>query len=240
MTNLPQRTTTYSGPITDSTRWDGFDMRADDVFICTPPKCGTTWSQSITCMMIHGRPDFDDGLWKLSPWLESQTHPIEVVNENLSVQTHRRCIKSHTPMDGIIYDPRVTYIAVYRHPLDVHFSMRKHVANMTGDVLDHLFPGDPRHNALMFINDMAPAGDCDYLTLDTLIKHYKSFKEWEHLPNVHLLHYADMRADLPAAMARFAEILDYTFDDETMAALIKGAGFDEMRKNPNRFTPSAG
>ena len=231
MTNHPQRTTIYRGPITDSTRWDGFDLRATDVFICTPPKCGTTWCQGIACMMIHGRPDFAGRLGEMSPWLESQTHPIAVVNENLAAQTHRRCIKSHSPFDGITYDPRATYIAVYRHPLDVHFSMRRHVANMTRDKLDHLFPGAPRHDALMFINDTAPAGNCDHLTLDTLTQHYKSFKKWQHLPNVHLFHYADMRADLPRAMAQFADVLGYGFDDATMADLIKGAGFDEMRKN---------
>ena len=54
MTNLPKRTKTYLGPITDCTRWDGFDLRADDAFICTPPKCGTTWSQNIICMMLQG------------------------------------------------------------------------------------------------------------------------------------------------------------------------------------------
>ncbi len=240
MTNLPERSATYLGPITDSTRWDGFDVRATDVFICTPPKCGTTWSQGITCMMIQGKVDFKGTLVEISPWLESGTHSIDVVNENLGSQTHRRCIKSHTPINGITYTPDATYIAVYRHPLDVHFSMRKHVENMNDDKLDHLFSGNPREDALRFINDTAPVGDCDHLTLDTFTQHYKSFKKWQHLPNVHLFHYADMRADLPRAMARFADILGYDFDDATMTALIKGATFGEMRKNANRFTPSAG
>lgn len=240
MTDLPKRTVTYRGPITDSTRWDGFEVRADDVIISTPPKCGTTWSQSITCMMIQGKVDFEGSLAKISPWLESSTHPIEVVTEKLDTQTHRRCIKSHTPMDGITYDPRVTYIAVYRHPMDVHFSMRRHAENMMEGKLDHLFPSDPRSDALMFINDTPPVGDCDHLTLVTFTDHYKSFKKWEHLPNVHLFHYADMRADLPRAMARFADVLGYRFDDATMAALIKGTSFDEMRKLSERYTPSAG
>jgi aryl sulfotransferase len=240
MTNHPKRTATYHGPITDSTRWDGFDLRAGDVFICTPPKCGTTWSQNIICMMLQGKVAFEGSLGKISPWLESQSHPIDVVNENLSTQTHRRCIKSHSPFDGITYNPQATYIAVYRHPLDVHFSMRKHVENMNGDELDHLFPDDPRQGALMFINDTAPAGDCDHLTLDTMTQHYKSFKKWQDLPNVHLFHYADMRADLPRAMAGVAAALGCDFDDTMMTALVKGAGFDEMRKNADRFTPSAG
>jgi hypothetical protein len=191
-------------------------------------------------MMIFGTPEFDGVLTKMSPWLESATRTMEEVNASLSAQSHRRCIKSHTPLDGIPYNPDATYIAVYRHPLDVHFSMRNHVMNSLHDKLDHLFPSDPRTDALSFINDTPPVGDCDYLTLETFVAHYKSFKKWENLPNVHLFHYANMRANLPRAMARFANILGYSFDDATMAALIKGASFDEMRKKPDKFTPAAG
>jgi aryl sulfotransferase len=240
MTNHPQRTATYLGPITDSSRWDALDIRADDVFICTPPKCGTTWSQSITCMMIQGTPDLETSVHKTSPWLDSKSRPLEDLTATLNAQTRRRCIKTHTPLDGIVYDPRATYIAVYRHPLDVHFSMRDHVANMVNDELDHLFPGDPRSDALSFINNHPPKEDCDYLTLDTLTSHYKSYKKWGDKPNIHLLHYSDMRADLHGTMARFADILGYTFDTETMAALTKGVGFDAMRSNAAQFAPAAG
>jgi aryl sulfotransferase len=239
MTDHPQRTRTYLGPYTDSSRWDALDIRATDVFICTPPKCGTTWSQGIAVMMIHGS-DFQGNVGKISPWLDSQTRSMDEVIKTLDNQTHRRCIKTHTPLDGIVYDPRATYIAIYRHPLDVHFSMRNHAANMTNDKLDHLFTADPRSDALRFIDDHPPATDCDHLTLETFISHYKSFKKYKNLDNVHLFHYADMRADLPSSIARFADILGYDFNSETMAALIKGASFGEMRKKSEQFTPSAG
>jgi len=240
MTNLPQRTTHYLGPITDSSRWDALDIRGDDVFICTPPKCGTTWCQTITCMMIAGTPDLETSVHKTSPWLDSTTRPLDDLITTLNAQTHRRCIKTHTPLDGITYDPRATYIAVYRHPLDVHFSMRDHVANMAIDELDHLFPGGPRNDALSFINEHPPKEDCDHLSLDTLTTHYKSFEIWKNLPNIHLFHYADMRADLPKTMARFADILGYKFDAETMAALTSAVSFDAMRKKPAQFAPAAG
>jgi aryl sulfotransferase len=191
-------------------------------------------------MMISGTPDLETSVHKASPWLDSKTRPLDELTATLKAQTHRRCIKTHTPLDGITYDPRATYIAVYRHPLDVHFSMRDHVANMAIDELDHLFPRGPRHDALMFINDHPPKQDCDHLTLDSFSTHYKSFKQWENLPNIHLFHYADMRTDLNRAMTRFADILGYTFDAKTMAALTKAVSFDAMRKNPEQFAPAAG
>ncbi len=240
MQNLPKRTADYLGPITDTTRWDDFTLRSDDIVIATPVKCGTTWSQGIAAMMVFGKVDFEGSLTDISPWVESATRPLETVNSTLSAQTHRRVLKSHTPMDGIPYDLDVTYIAVYRHPLDVHFSMRNHVSNMVDSKLDHLFPADASKGALMFINDSPPAQDCDHLTLATIVNHYKSFKKWAHLPNIHMFHYADMKADLPKTMKRFADIFGYDFPPAKMAELIEGATFDSMRKKPDQFAPAAG
>ena len=237
---LPSKTASYVTRMTDNRIWDRFELRDKDVIVSTPPKCGTTWTQAMVLSLIFGKPGMDKNMDDLSVWLDPGFRDQATLEAMFEAQSHRRCIKTHTPLDGIRYDPNCTYIAVYRHPIDAHFSMRKHVENMNGDELDHLFPDDPRQGALMFINDTAPAGDCDHLTLDTMTQHYKSFKKWQDLPNVHLFHYADMRADLPRAMAGFAAALGCDFDDTMMTALVKGAGFDEMRKNADRFTPSAG
>ena len=57
--------------------------------------------------------------------------------------TRRRCLKSHTPMDGISYGSEPTYIVVYRHPVDAHFSFRSHVENMKDPgPLTEMFPED--------------------------------------------------------------------------------------------------
>ncbi len=46
----PRRT--YSGLVTDSTRWKGFQYRHGDVVICTPMKSGTTWAQAIVAILL--------------------------------------------------------------------------------------------------------------------------------------------------------------------------------------------
>ena len=48
---------------------------------------------------------------------------------DLEAQTHRRFIKTHTPLDGIPNDPAVTYICVGRDPRDVGLSMDHHIDN---------------------------------------------------------------------------------------------------------------
>ena len=48
----------------------------------------------------------------------------------LEGQTHRRVIKTHTPLDGVPLDDRVTYVVVGRHPLDVAVSLYHHSDNI--------------------------------------------------------------------------------------------------------------
>jgi aryl sulfotransferase len=42
----------YSNMVWDSARWEGFELRPDDIVISTPPKCGTTWTQMICALLI--------------------------------------------------------------------------------------------------------------------------------------------------------------------------------------------
>jgi aryl sulfotransferase len=54
----------------------------------------------------------------LSPWLDHLVEPLDEVVARLDAQTHRRVIKTHTPLDGVPLKQEVTYIVIARHPLD--------------------------------------------------------------------------------------------------------------------------
>lgn len=69
---------------------------------------------------------------ELSPWVDADLGvPASVVAEALAAQKGRRVVKTHAPADGFPIWEGVTVIAVYRHPLDVFFSLRKHIVNMS-------------------------------------------------------------------------------------------------------------
>ena len=91
----------YRSFLFDSVRWDGFALRPGDIIISTPPKCGTTWMQMICALLIFRTPAFDRPLDLISPWLEMLTRPRADVVADLEAQSHRRFIKSHTPLDGL-------------------------------------------------------------------------------------------------------------------------------------------
>ena len=120
----------YQGFFADSSRWERFRFRPDDVVISTPAKCGTTWMQTIVGMLLLDRTDLGAPIGTISPWLDMLTRTEEEVFSLLEAQTHRRFIKTHTPLDGLPMYGSVTYIAVVRHPLDVAMSDRDHGANM--------------------------------------------------------------------------------------------------------------
>ncbi len=231
--DMPKRTKTYLGPITDSTAWDGFVLRPDDIIVSTPPKCGTTWMQSITMMLIFGKPGMDISIRETSLWLDCAFRDLEDTAKRLNGQTHRRCIKTHTPLDGITYSPDATYIVVYRHPMDVHFSMRKHTENLSDDVelTKPQFPESISEGFRMFVEGDLDGTGTDTLTVASIAQHYRSFLSWAHLPNVHLFHYADMISDLAGQMERLAGIYGIEVPTELMAELVEAATFKSMKTN---------
>ena len=128
---VPTQGVSYFGPITDTKRWENFRHRADDIFICTPPKNGMTWMQAICAMLIFGNADHGRLVSGMSPWIDASFAPIDAYLREVDAQPHRRFIKTHTPFDGIPYFPGCTYLAVFRDPRDVYFSGLNHRDNMS-------------------------------------------------------------------------------------------------------------
>jgi len=116
----------YRSAVEDSGRWLGFRFRPGDIVISTRRKTGTTWLQMICALLILQTPELPDPLWQLSPWLDNLGTPHDHVYDQLARQPHRRFIKTHTPLDGIPLDPRVTYMVTARHPLDTYVSLCHH------------------------------------------------------------------------------------------------------------------
>lgn len=84
----------------------------------------------ICALLIFQTPSLPAPLSELSPWLDWLTLPRTELLARLGAQKHRRFIKTHTPLDGIPLDQRVTYIVVARHPLDMAVSLYHHYGNL--------------------------------------------------------------------------------------------------------------
>ncbi|WP_298849495.1 sulfotransferase domain-containing protein [uncultured Ruegeria sp.] len=238
--DFPRKTADYVGEVTNTDIWSGFEIRPDDVFVCTPPKCGTTWTQTLVRMLITQTADprvYDN---KISPWLDCGFRDrVEQANE-LNTQSHRRCIKTHTPLDGIQFSPDAQYLVVHRHPVDVHFSMRRHVENMKADWLDYLFPNDLSEAFAMFLNRPSSPKGTDDLTLRSFVHHFRTFWKFRDLPNIHFLHYAELSRDLRGQVARLARIMDIEFEQKLIKDIAEAGSFGSMKNNAKRLERSPG
>jgi hypothetical protein len=232
--DLPERSAQYVSKMTDSRAWDSFQLRDNDVIVATPPKCGTTWMQSLVMSLIFGKPGMDVGLNDFSVWLDPGFRDQAAIAALFEAQDHRRCIKTHTPLDGITYEPTCTYIAVYRHPIDAHFSMRKHAANLKINVYDQRMLEAPSVSFGYFLEDVDANLIADGMTLSSIVHHYKAFKDWSHLPNVHLFHYADMRRDLPGQTARASSLLGYTHGPDLLNNIADSLRFEQVQTNARK------
>ena len=237
---LPARSRNYVGPVTDTRIWDRFELRPDDIILSTPPKCGTTWSQAILMMLIEGRPVTDRPVWRESIWLDCGFRNQGEEKAKLDAETRRRCIKSHTPFDGLPVARDITYITVFRHPIDVHFSMMKHVENMKDDILDFLLCDGPDAAFERFLSGPKNETGTDDMTLEALVHHYRSFAKHAHLPNVHFAHYAELSADLPAQVARYARIIGNPVSPELAAEIAEAASFGSMKDITRRKLDGTG
>lgn len=244
----------YQSFISDSGRWDGFDLRDDDIVISTPPKSGTTWMQMLCALLIFQDPELPSPLAELSPWLDMLTWQLEEVRSLLDAQEHRRFIKSHTPLDGLPFDPRVTYICVGRDPRDVALSWENHLLNtdleklfgaravavglddLAGQPVPEPPPEDPRERFWLWI-EHPDAPEDRHMCLESVLHHVDTFWSRRHEPNVSLFHYADLKADLPGELARLASVLGIELSRERITELAQAATFEEMKRKADQLAP---
>jgi aryl sulfotransferase len=226
-------------------RWEGFEHRRGDVVISTRSKCGTTWLQMITLMLIHRTSDLPDPVSEMSPWLDWEVEPIEAVRRRLASQGHRRVIKTHTPLDGLPLDDRVTYLVAGRRPLDVALSQYHHsrnidrarVAELTGSKIE-TSPTEPFGEWLDgWIAEDWEAGRLD--SLSGLAHHIVDARTPRPGIDVHLVHFDDLVSDLDSEMRRIASWLDIEVDPGNWRSLVDAATFSSMSSRPNRTAPDA-
>ncbi len=230
----------------DSARWLDFDLRDGDIVISTRSKSGTTWVQMICALLIFETPDLPRPLAEVSPWLDWLVLPKKDVFANLEAQRHRRFIKTHTPLDGIPIDGRVTYIVVARHPLDAAASLyhqshninRQRVAELTAN------PDLAEPKALpplgvwlrSWVESDATAQD-DLESFNGVFHHLTDAWSRKDESNIVLVHYADLLHDLHGEMQRIAGRLGIDVANERADQLVQAASFESMRANADALAP---
>ena len=244
---MPEDPTHYFSADEDSARWIGFPFRDGDIVISARSKTGTTWLQMICALLVFQTPDLPDSLSNLSPWLDWLITPRADVYAQLAGQNHRRFIKSHTPLDGLPFDPRVTYLVAGRHPLDMVVSLYHQSENLNrermGELIGHpeLVPSTGRQPSLhQWLVDWIE-GDADPReSLDSLpgvMWHLTDAWRRRAEEAVVLVHYHDLVEDLDGEMRRLADRLGIIVSEDTWPRLVEAATFAHMRARAELVVP---
>jgi len=241
----PKKTHEYQSHHVDSTIWNDFKFRDDDIIISTYAKSGTTWTQQIISQLLF---DGAEGIpaAEMSPWVDMRIPPKEVKLPVLEEQTHRRFLKTHLPVDALVLSPKAKYIYIARDGRDVAWSFHNH----------HINANEAYYDAVN--NSPGRVGPPFERPTDDVVEYFREFVEkdgypfwpfWENirtwwevrdLPNVLLLHFADMKADMPGTIRTIAAFLEIPINEEKWPAILEHCSFDYMKANAEATVPLNG
>jgi len=241
----PQKTREIQSNHFDSTIWNDFKFRDDDIVIATYAKSGTTWMQQIISQLIfNGK----EGLpvAEMSPWMDLRVPPKEVKLPEVEAQAHRRFVKTHLPVDALVFSPKVKYIYITRDGRDIIWSLHHH----------HMTANEEWYHAL---NDTPGlVGPPMPRPVEDIVQYYHEWLDkdgypfwsfWENvsswwairdLPNVLLMHFGDLKKDMPGQILKVAEFLDIEVDMDQWDNILHHCSFQYMKENATASVPLGG
>ncbi len=254
--STPTTTHVYQNHHLDSTRWQLVEPRAGDIVITTSYKSGTTWTQEIFNALLNDGVDPMPETRTVSPWVDARFHSSrEDLAKACEALEGRRFFKSHLPFDGLPWWPEAHYVVVCRDPRDVFMSFANHYGAYTELAFDLLNGGDrlgpPLPPCPDDVHELWRAWmtrgwfewESEGYPFWSNLHHTATYWPWRHLPNVMLLHYADMLADHEGAVRRLAEFGGIDVDDAKVARVVERTTFANMKKkaseseDPNALRP---
>ncbi len=243
--NLPNKTRELHNHHFDSSIWNDFRFRDDDIVIATYGKSGTTWMQQMVAQMLSGG-DPTLQVSEMSPWLDLRVPPKEVKLPAVEAQTHRRFIKTHLPVDALVFSPKAKYLYIGRDGRDVVWSLYNHHSNANQKWYDalNLTPGlvgppiaQPPADVRQYWRNWL---DRDGYPFWSLWESARSWWQIRDLPNVKFIHFNQLKKDLPREMRRISAFLDIKVEESRWPAIVEYCSFDWMKRNAAKSAPVGG
>lgn len=229
----------------DSTIWDEFCYRPDDIIIASYIKSGTTWLQQIVGQLLFdGKENLP--IAEMLPWLDLRFPLAQEKLTQLGTQTHRRFIKTHLPADAMPLSEDASYLYIARDGRDVVWSMYGHYSRgnekmykALNDTPERVGPKMPRPPAskVKYFND--------WLEKDgyPIWSYWENIKTWWDLrdqPNVRIFHYNNLLQDLPGQTRNIADFLKIQITDDQLSTIVDHCSFEYMKQNAKSVVPLQG
>jgi aryl sulfotransferase len=229
----------------DSTAWNDFAFRPDDIVIASYMKAGTTWVQQIVSQLLSGGAA-DASPAALSPWLDFRILDRAATLAALEAQSGRRFIKTHLPADALVYAPLAKYIYVARDGRDVLWSVYHHHSKLNdatyaaiNETPGRVGPPFPRLDKPVreYLVEWVRRDGHPYWPF---WQHVRSWWSLRDLPNLLLLHHADLKRDLAGEIERIAAFLGVVGDHFRRDDIIAHSTVAFMQANASVIAPRGG
>jgi peroxiredoxin len=194
-----------------------FVPRADDIFVVTYPRSGTTWMQMILYQLTtDGGMDFAH-ITQVCPWFERSLKDGTAYD----ALPAPRVFKSHLSYRKIPKGP-CKYIYVARDGKDVAVSYYHFCQSHMG------FKGTFDEFFERFLQGEVPFG--------SWFRHVRGW--WQHREaNVLFLRYEELTADLPGCLRRIADFCGLEIAPERWPGILERCSFDFMKRHESQFDP---
>jgi aryl sulfotransferase len=241
----PAKTREFQNHHFDSTVWNNFRFRDDDIIISTYAKSGTTWMQQIVAQLVFGgNPDVD--VAQCSPWLDLRFPPKALKLFALNAQPHRRFLKTHLPIDALVFSPKAKYLYIGRDARDVVWSMYNHHAsanekwyrdlNETPGLVGPKI-GPPCSDIRQYWREWM---DNDGFPWWPFWENVRGWWAIRHLPNVKFVHFVDLKRDMPNQIRQIADFLEIEIGSGKWDEIVEHCSFDWMKRNAGKHVGGGG
>ena len=188
-----------------------------DIFILTPPKCGTTWMQQIVHgIRTGGSMNFDE-ITQVVPWIEMAVDMgIDIYAPQVA---NPKAFKTHLNLEDIPQGGK--YISVLRDPKD---AMLSHYRFFEGWIFD---------KGSISIEEFA----LNYYVTGrrSYWKHVLALWERRRDKNVLPICFENMKQDLPGTVERVADFIEINLDRGTKDIVVKQSDIKFMAENNRKF-----
>jgi aryl sulfotransferase len=241
----PQKTRELHNHHFDSTVWNDFRFRDGDIVIATYAKSGTTWVQQIVSQLLFDGAE-DLAVAEMSPWVDMRVTPAAEKLAKIEAQTHRRFLKTHLPVDALVFSPRARYIYIARDGRDVVWSLYNHHVKANDDWYRAIndTPGlvgppipRPGEDIRVYFRDWLEGDGYPWWS------YWENIRSWwaiRDLPNVLLPHFDDLKRDLPGSIRKIAHFLDIPIDEMVFPKIVEHCGFAYMKARAGKTVPAEG
>lgn len=207
--------------------------------------CRTTWLQQILGQLIFQGAE-DVRICDISPWLDLRLTKDEAIKQ-LDKQQHRRVIKTHLQRDALELSRRVKYIYVARDGRDTLWSLYNHHCLMSDATLaalnappglfDFEFPRPEPDVVKQYDLWMKENGKPFW----PFWEHVRSWWEVRDLPNVLILHYADLKKDMAGEIRKISRFIgEEVEDDGVWGKILDHCSFEFMKSRSGLCVPCGG